>query len=68
MTTTETRIQMDPDRPVTDYVGLPYTFITYDGEALEGVTEADPRYHGLRVRFPDGRWAHASGAQWIKGD
>ena len=64
VTSTETRIKMDPDRPITDYVGLPATFVTYEGEPIPGVTEIG--YDGaLIVRFANGRWGRAN-AYWEK--
>lgn len=67
---TGTEILMDPDRPMSDYVGLAASVITYEGETLTGITEegSGPGIgHRLIVRFPDGRWAYAD-ARWSKGD
>lgn len=67
----ETIITRNPDQPISDYAGQPYTFITWDGEAKHGTTEVMEVWrddHGntadkLIVRFPDGKWAHAR-YQW----
>lgn len=68
MTITESLIAIDPnlDIEAQGFEGQPYTFVTYDGEAVEGVVEVvrTPCEHhargyvaALRVRFADGTWA-----------
>jgi len=59
----ETVLTIEGDRPLSDYAGLPYLFVTYEGDTIEGVTEVDG--YRLIVRFADGRWAFAS-YQWAE--
>jgi hypothetical protein len=59
----ETVISIEGDRPLSDYAGQPYLFVTYEGDTIEGVTEVDG--YRLIVRFADGRWAYAS-TQWAE--
>ena len=63
----ESSISIDGGRPLTDYVGRPYCFVTYDGDTIEGTTElvnerlphVPVPVERLIVRFADGSWAYA---------
>lgn len=56
----QTILDIDPEHEgFSDFVGEPYTFITYTGSVMVGVVELDARGVPI-VRFPDGRWAYAN--------
>lgn len=57
-TARETTIVISGEKPMSYYVGRPYSFVTYEGDTIEGTTDVDDS-GSLIVQFPSGKWAYA---------